>query len=145
MKKNCFYLIGIVVSLCLFASCSKSKDEPEQPYVVPNHLFELVGEEPNKNLTFDLNADAQVLTIVAHSDMSEFRVETGIDDFWIHYKGLVKKPEIEQVEFVFDIEANTTEAERVGYIYIGCPPEMDPMWGFYTKVIIVNQKQPTLY
>lgn len=139
MKKNCFYLISLIVSLCLFASCSKNKDEePEVKRFIP--FFELEGEDLYySNIEYKLNADVQTLTIVAHSNMEEVRVETNYEAFWIHYKEMIKKPESEQLEFVFDIEANATDSERVGYVSLGSPLGTDPTWAIIPRLVIVTQ------
>ena len=143
MKKNCFYLISLFVSLCLFVSCSKSEDEPEVPsgYSIP--VFELVDEDYwYHSVTYELNADAQTLVIVANSNMDEVRVETffiGDDIAWLNYKEMVKKPEVRQLEFIFDIEANAKSTTREADLFFASPKDTDPVYQIHSRTVIVTQ------
>ena len=144
MKKNCFYLIGIVVSLCLFASCSKSKDEPEEMRKDLIPIFEIVGEKPYEwGITYRLNADGQTLSVVANSNTAELRVENLFYDVWIEYKEMKWNPEAEQIEFLFYIYPNPSGSEREGHIIIASPEGTVPYLSIVPRTITIIQAPET--
>lgn len=140
MKKVLLYIIGITTLLCLFASCSKDKDEPDAPpqRIIP--YFKWPDEAPNNtNLTCQINAEAQTLTVVAHSNMDDVRVDQSIDAVWIELKEMIKKPEVEQIEFVFNIYPNISGEERTGYVSFGSPFGTEADRAVIARLLIVIQ------
>lgn len=140
MKKNLFYLICLFALLCLFAACSKdNKDEPEIPRG-PIPFFELVGEKPYEcGITLEINGEAQPLSIFAHSNMEDVRVETSVEAVWIEYKEMIRRPEKEEIEFVFNIYPNPSGTERTGFILLASPRDTDEMWLITPRTVTINQ------
>lgn len=140
MKKNLFYLICLSALLCLFAACSKdNKDEPEIPRG-PIPFFELVGEKPYEwGITLEINGEAQPLSIFAHSNMEDVWVQTSIDAPWVEYKEMIRRPEKEEIEFVFNIYPNPSGTERTCYITLGSPPGTEEMWLIVPRTVTLNQ------
>ena len=144
MKKNCFYLISLFVSLCFFVSCSKSKDEPEEAQRGPIPIFKIVGEKPYEwGITYRLNADAQTLSVVANSNTAELRVESPLNEVWIEYKEMIWNPEAEQIEFLFQIYPNPSESEREGHIIIASPLGTVPHLSIVPRTITIIQAPTT--
>ena len=139
MKKRLFYIISFTTLLCLFTACSKDKDEPEAVQrIIP--FFEWPNEAPySTNMTCQINAEAQTLTVVAHSNMDNVRVDQSIDAVWIEFKEMIKKPEVEQIEFVFNIYPNISGAERTGYVSFGSPLGTEAIWTVISRLLTVIQ------
>ena len=139
MKKPLFFIISLTTLLCLFTACSKDKDEPESVQrVIP--FFEWPNEEPFVyNMTCQINAEAQTLTVVAHSNMDKVELNYSVDAVWIEFKEMIKKPEVEQIEFVFNIYPNISGSERTGYVFFSYPPGTEEHLLIYTRSLTVIQ------
>lgn len=139
MNKNICYYISIAILLSVFASCSKDeKDEPEVP-VNPIPFLEITSGEPYPNgSTIKINGEAQTLSVFAHSNMKEVRVEV-VETVWVEYKEMIRKTETDEIEFVFEIFPNPLDTERTGYIAISSPFGTSPVLTLEPKSITIVQ------
>ena len=138
--KHILYLFSCAAMLCIFAACSKDKDEPVTPDRDPIPYFKWPNEKPNNyNVEFHISADTQTLSIVAFTNMKEVRIEHNDEAVWIEYKDMIRKPEVEQVEFLFNIYSNPSDEERTGYIVFGSPTGTDSQWAITPRLATVIQ------
>ncbi|MCR4765110.1 MAG: hypothetical protein K5856_02920 [Bacteroidaceae bacterium] len=131
MKKLFYHLLLCFIAstfFCVsFSSCKDdNKDEPEPSYVIP--YFKLKGEKQwEYSVQYKVDAEAQTLSVVAYSNMDDVKIHFSDTAVWITMNEIVKHPESEQVEFIFDILANPQEAERIGYVIFSSPAGTDPI------------------
>ena len=116
MKKSILFLLVFLSTLIplLTLSCSKSNDEPKQEkFQVP---YLKLGDD-GVSTTFSVSSDKQTFSLKVLTNRA---VRTDVSDncTWIKQYDMIKHSGSDVVEFIYNIEANNSKEERIGYFSI---------------------------
>ena len=107
-------LASAITTITFTESCS-NKDEPEQePYQQP-YLRRETGVSANN--TFQVSADQQTFSVKVLTN-SAVRTDVSDNCTWIKQYDMIKHSGSDVVEFIYNIEANNSKEERIGYFSI---------------------------
>lgn len=116
MKAKCYlHLLLLTITTITFTESCSNKDEPEQePYQQP-YLRRETGVSANN--TFQVSADQQTFSVKVLTNRA---VRTDVSDncTWIKQYDMIKHSGSDVVEFIYNIEANNSKEERIGYFSI---------------------------
>lgn len=116
MKAKCYlHLLLLTITAITFTESCSNKDEPEQePYQLP-YLRRETGVSANN--TFQVSADQQTFSVKVLTNRA---VRTVVSDncTWIKQNDMIKHSGSDVVEFIYNIEANNSKEERIGYFSI---------------------------
>ena len=132
MKTKCFiqlFILIIVIPL-IAVSCSK-KDEPEQEkFQVPYLKLDNMATQ-----TYEVSADQQTFSLRALTNRAA-KTEVSLDCTWISVKDIIKSANTDVVEFIYDIESNVSDEQRIGYLSIS--PDDDDSFEFNVTGIVIE-------
>jgi hypothetical protein len=123
-----FILITIIPLITI--SCSKKDDPEQEKFQVPYLKLENMAMQ-----TYEVSAEQQIFSLKALTNRV-VKTEVSLDCTWISVKDMITSVNSDVVEFLYNIEANTSEEQRIGYFSIS--PDDEDSFAFGVGGIVIE-------